>query len=538
MLKKTNNWIITIIILIAIAIFLKPQDLFVITGLETMTRTETSTVPPNSQITITYTAIDATGDWGATILETPAGNCDSLPNIVWLHETNQPDTHQVTLNILGEGTCTINGNYQFGSTTITAFPEAIITITSAPLTHPTDLEIINTVPYRQLLGLVSPNSINSEGAANGNQGGYVAILDQRAAENFVMKGLVENNDALLELGVKAIEYGFAHQDPDGSFQYDPAILNQGVTQEDLLEASAFFMQAVGHSYLLLQQAGQQTHLDRLNLLTPQMQLTMQHLTTNKEALKLKAANAPNRLAFDALAFKLNGIILNDAALKSVAQEFIQDDLATQTTEGYFLEHGGSDSSYQGTNLLKLQQYYVYATSSEKAVLGPAIYAGIAWEKTKILPNGEIDTTDNTRTGSCQETFQGQCKEVNYAEVAQAFIYYGEIWNDQESRDLSLQIIQYATAPTQPTISGGGGGGGGGGGITTLCRDAGGNYSYNLSTCICPNQKKWNSTTKQCTRTTTTTTTTSQLGKTPNLLPYAVLVIIIIILYSFKKKRKP
>ena len=58
-------------------------------------------------------------------------------------------------------------------------------------------------------------------------------------------------------------------------------------------------------------------------------------------------NAPNRLFYDALAFYSLGKWLEDESLKEIGFEFAQLAINKKQPEGYFLEGGGWDCSYQG-----------------------------------------------------------------------------------------------------------------------------------------------------------------------------------------------
>ena len=63
------------------------------------------------------------------------------------------------------------------------------------------------------------------------------------------------------------------------------------------------------------------------------------------------------------------------------------------------------------------------------------------EKIHVLSTGKIDTYENTRTGGCQEIWNGKCQEVNYRKVMESFLYYGHIFNDQESLNLVNRILK-------------------------------------------------------------------------------------------------
>ena len=312
-----------------------------------------------------------------------------------------------------------------------------------------EFEIIESDSTNYLLAVaIKPEFVNYEGAAIRNQDKFLEISAQRVSVRIIMRGIAESDSAFIEKGVKAIEYGFAHQNEDGSFQYDSSVIELGAIEADLLEAGSFFMQAVARSYLLISDSDfSEEFLPRLDLLKPKMRLTIEWLKNNKTMLYEKAKNAPNRLLFDALAFKLSGIILEEESYASIACEFLNENLKRQREDGVFLEEGGYDSSYQAVNILKLQHYYLYSEdAAEKEIILSAVDKAVEWEKTRIKSTGEVDDTGNARTGSqCLEKIAGRCKEINYTDVAMSFSYYSVIRNDVESSILVKKIVDYAVA---------------------------------------------------------------------------------------------
>jgi len=304
-----------------------------------------------------------------------------------------------------------------------------------PVSASDEIKILKTQDLKDFLHLAVGNSlIRDDGISSKNYPEFWAVSEQRVAANMVMRGIAENEETVVERGWKGIEFGFSKQEPDGNFYYNPKLDDLGITEEDKLEDASFFLEAAGHSIALLQNSGfKNDYAEKIQLLEPKIELSLDWLEANKEALKLKAANAPNRLVFDALAFSLNG-------RKAVGEEFIQEALSKQHSQGYFIEHGGFDSSYNAVSILKLELYQLYFPSSQ---IENAIKESMAWEKTRILPSGEVNVEGNTRTGSCQEQVLGECKQVDYPSVALSFHYYAKMFNDPESLEFAEKITDYA-----------------------------------------------------------------------------------------------
>ena len=306
-----------------------------------------------------------------------------------------------------------------------------------------EIDLLATESFRQFLDLsVSLPMVDNNGAASRNQAGFLEVSAQRVADKMIMRGIADSDSALIERGVKAIEYGFSQQNSDGSFKNG---LGVAENNPDALEAGTFFLQAVGHSYLLLQSSQYAAeYLPRLDRLKPKIYQALEWLEPYQPVLVAKADAAPNRLVFAALAFGLNGIVLDNKQYQRIGREFIKESLKRQRDDGVFLEHGGGDSSYQAVSVSKLQLYRLYSqTDNFNQQLDWAIIKAVDWEKTKIKPSGEVDTTGNTRTSGCREKFLGQCKAVDYPEVVLSFLYYYQLYDDAESQALAAKIIDYA-----------------------------------------------------------------------------------------------
>ena len=84
---------------------------------------------------------------------------------------------------------------------------------------PSEIGLIRTSEFKQLLDeIINSKEINENGAAGRNLDGFLAVAFQRVATRMIMKGIADDNEELIEKGIKAIEYGFEYQNDDGSFQ--------------------------------------------------------------------------------------------------------------------------------------------------------------------------------------------------------------------------------------------------------------------------------------------------------------------------------
>jgi hypothetical protein len=78
----------------------------------------------------------------------------------------------------------------------------------------------------------------------------------------------------------------------------------------------------------------------------------------------------------------------------------------------------------------------------------ALPAAVAWQLTRVLPNGEVDVSGNTRTGVGKEAspFTGETKSVNYPEVVFALTIYGLVHRDEAALAAADRVFAYHLGP--------------------------------------------------------------------------------------------
>lgn len=289
--------------------------------------------------------------------------------------------------------------------------------------------------------LYNPDSIAENGAIGRNKNGFSDVAAQRGAVFIILRGIAENNQNTIDKGIKAIEYGFQFQEADGHFSN-----GHGLTALEAISADAFFIQAVGHAALAVKQSPyNDVFSPRFNALSDEIGLSLNWLNQNKNELISQDNGVPNRLLFDANAFILNGIFLNRNDLIAIGKKFANAALDLQRDDGVFIENNGHDSSYQATSILNLEFLWLYTDDTQlKNRAYTSLNKAVEWEKTRInAETGEVSVEGNTRTGSCQELFLGECKMVSYPEVINALIYWYAIANDGNARILAYKAMNYA-----------------------------------------------------------------------------------------------
>jgi hypothetical protein len=256
---------------------------------------------------------------------------------------------------------------------------------------------------------------DAKGLVGYNRSGFKASSFQRGATVKLALAAARGDEKLADECWRAVDVAFAHQTEAGDFG-DPA------------ESVAFWLCELNRSLLVIQQSPLEAHFhDRIAVLKPKIALAAKWLTGERERLQREDRAAPNRLFFDAEAFRFAGLLLGDEALEKIGRDFLAQGMKLYRPEdGVFLEHNGGDSSYQAVNLLRLQEIVLHFPDP---AIEDAIAKGVQWELSRIGPDGAVTTEGNTRVRPGGEKFMGQEKQVNVGEIALALLYFHERTGD-------------------------------------------------------------------------------------------------------------
>lgn len=253
-------------------------------------------------------------------------------------------------------------------------------------------------------------------------------------------GAVAGGDvARADAAWKSIETTFAHQIEDGGFL---SIRKPGDTHEptkpERVETAFFYLQELGHALLVVEASPMVAHFrERITALKPKIRRACGFIQAGYDGIILKAGHTANRMFIAAKAFGLCGIILEDEELKKSARKLVAVAMSKRDAEGVFIERGGRDSSYNAVSLLMGQVLNLYLCDAE---LDAAFKRAMAWQRTRVHPDGAVEIAGNTRTGLGQEQMMGHPKGVNFREVALAFAYYGMTQHDAEALQLAEKVI--------------------------------------------------------------------------------------------------
>lgn len=186
---------------------------------------------------------------------------------------------------------------------------------------------------------------------------------------------------------------------------------------------------------------------RVQALEPGIGLALDWLLPQQQVIGRADLKLTNHMLYDATGFYLTGSVLGRQDAMATGRLFADTALARQWENGVLPENGGYDSSYQGVTLFRLMLFYLHVDPADTALrqhLWSAIERGIAWELTRVLPTGEIDTTGNSRVYPGGDKILGVEKSVAFVNTAMALHYYGIVAGDPAATATADTVITFYT----------------------------------------------------------------------------------------------
>ena len=285
-------------------------------------------------------------------------------------------------------------------------------------------------------------SDNSQTGAYGNvnrpwdseKKGKWYIEEQRIASEAIAAGIAQNNIEAIKRGFKILEWGFAQQKMDGSFDC-----------KDNFHSTSFFVEAAAHSILLLNKSSFHDQFkEQIDILVPKLL---------KSALwmirpEIEYAGKTNNFQYAHRNFLVGaalgeaGIVTNNNSLIEKSNQWIKEGLSKQNIAGFNYEKGGYDSTYQAVGLLFAMRLRSY---QDNTTLDPSfdlmIEKGISWLKSRVLSDGSIDVNGNTRTGLNQEKKRdGTSKGVAYGQIYRALGFWSVVSHDKDVEKIAYNVF--------------------------------------------------------------------------------------------------
>jgi len=316
-------------------------------------------------------------------------------------------------------------------------------------------DLISVIPKEIIRTLVVQP--DEKGALGRNTNGYFHVRFQFGMTLLADYTVLFENKLAASAYLQNLNYSFSYQNTEGDFQFVPphTLLQspeyQPPSKANLVSATAFFAYSLGLSLHTLHQS--KWYTDALNLeeirngiqqLEGNVQSVLTFLKANVAQLYLVDKQAPNRLLFNAITFYSLGKYLNDHEAKNIGLDFADKALAQRNKkQGYFIENGGWDSSYNGVALkLGLELFTLVNESGTRNKLGNTLRPAAHWQASRVMKTGEISTDGNTRVFPGGEKFLGKEKGIDVVKTVKAFYYMYSITGEQKYLLLTEKIISF------------------------------------------------------------------------------------------------
>lgn len=330
---------------------------------------------------------------------------------------------------------------------------------AAPVSQ-SELSVAQKMDPRIFARLAQAAVTNPDGATGNNRSGFLQVGLQGNAIYVATNAMLSQNPSEVDRALKILEYGFAHEHPDGSFDYRTSngVVNSGDPGGPINQAgnTAFFLADVGRTLNLLRSS--QWFLTSPSLANARGRVTRMYALSGPALNHLASVlpylmadkGASNREFTYAVAFYTLGSALHDAQAIRSAYQLLDQTLSNQTPDGVFPESGGFDSSYQGVSLYMAQTLFLAMspTDSRREHLWSAIQKGMTRETSSINPDGSVSTSGNTRVSAHGEKTFGQTKHVDMTSMTLALNYYGILSGNRSVLDLASAVAKrgHITAP--------------------------------------------------------------------------------------------
>lgn len=325
---------------------------------------------------------------------------------------------------------------------------AVVAVTSladnAPHKSVTEYELLRRIPKERLRALIGESKPDEQGfvGTNHRAGQWLEAGTQRGSCRVVIYGVVTGDLAAADDAWRGIDATFARQREDGSFEAN--VRPNGTSAKPLgaaVETAYFFLQELGRAILVIRQSPHEKHFhDRIVAVEPKMRRAIAFVAAGYDTIIKNSSHAVNRIFIAAKAFGLCGLALKDEQLIATSRKLVAHGLTRRDKDGIFIENGGRDSSYNAASILFGQTLALHLPIPE---FEAALPKAVAWQITRVRETGEVDVTDNTRTGVGKEpSYFGEPKRVNYGEVVQALTMYGLLHNDKSALAAAERAFTY------------------------------------------------------------------------------------------------
>ncbi len=269
------------------------------------------------------------------------------------------------------------------------------------------------------------------------------IDNQKIGMDAIIVGIYKNDVEAIRRGLKILKWGFDQQMQDGSY-----------TSSDTYHTVSYFLATSSRAVLHLKNSPFESHFkDQIAFLTKGVERTANWLVQKNVEVPGLKIDSPyvHRFYMNGVAIGLSGLLLNRSDLVMHSQDLISQGLAKQNPDGSNPEKSGTDTSYHSLGLFFAAQYYsTVADARMRKDLRIMGEKGATWLASKVLENGDVDSSKNTRTGANGEKRYGtELKTVTYSMIYKSLAYWGQILNRPDLNQAAKNVFEYAKGLKKP-----------------------------------------------------------------------------------------
>jgi len=276
-----------------------------------------------------------------------------------------------------------------------------------------------------------------------NKSGSWFIDNQKVGMDAIVTGVYKEDADAIERGIKILRWGFAQQKEDGSY-----------SSGDAFHTVSYFLAAASRAVLHLKNSKFESRFsDDIAHLSTGIEKTANWLIRKDIEEPGLQIDSPytHRFYMNGVAIGVSGLLLgrNDLILHS--QNLIKQGLVKQNADGSNPEKGGSDTSYHALGLYFAAQYYSMVASGQlKADIKTMGEKGAQWLASKVLESGDVDSSQNTRTGPSGEKRYGtELKTVTYFMIYKALAYWGQILGQPKMSEAAQNVFEFSKGLKKP-----------------------------------------------------------------------------------------
>ena len=262
--------------------------------------------------------------------------------------------------------------------------------------------------------------LNADWALGRRRSWYV---EEQAQDNTLIGGILTSRPAVAWSGLRALQFGFAHQGADGGFPGVP----------DAFHSTSYFVESTAYSLLFLREAGKRgvrfpPHLlAQAKRLVEPLHRAARWLGRRDILARGLATDASltHRRFLVGSALGLAGIVTRDASLRASGRRVVADGLNHQWRNGVLPEDHQYDSSYQAIAICYAERWLAYNQANPLApAVATAIGRGLSWEQTRIAKNGRVIAAGNSRVNGAERDRAGRIKQIATSYAVRALAYWG------------------------------------------------------------------------------------------------------------------